>query len=63
MAWLSLDAGDNDPVRFWRHVTAALDGRAPRRGRPRGPIVPDAAATPFAGTVTALVNEFADDRR
>jgi LuxR family transcriptional regulator, maltose regulon positive regulatory protein len=24
VAWLSLDAGDNDPVRFWRHVTAAL---------------------------------------
>jgi LuxR family maltose regulon positive regulatory protein len=24
-AWLSLDAGDNDPVRFWRYVAAALD--------------------------------------
>lgn len=23
-AWLSLDAGDNDPVRFWSYVTAAL---------------------------------------
>ena len=26
--WLSLDAGDNDPVRFWRHAVAALE-RAP----------------------------------
>jgi LuxR family transcriptional regulator, maltose regulon positive regulatory protein len=26
VAWLSLDEGDNDPVRFWRHVTVALDG-------------------------------------
>src|SRR5215469_14330038 len=26
-AWLSLDAGDNDPARFWRYVAAAL-GRA-----------------------------------
>ena len=25
VTWLSLDAGDNDPVRFWRHVVAALD--------------------------------------
>src|SRR5215469_12577317 len=22
-AWLSLDAGDNDPARFWRHAAAA----------------------------------------
>src|SRR5208337_678595 len=25
-AWLSLDAGDNDPVRFWTYVAAALRG-------------------------------------
>ena len=30
VAWLSLDAGDNDPARFWRHVVAAL-GRCSRR--------------------------------
>ena len=59
VAWLSLDAGDNDPVRFWRHVTAALDGVRPGVADHVGPIVPDAAATPFAGAVTALVNEFA----
>ena len=29
VAWLSLDAGDNDPVRFWRHVVAALDRAQP----------------------------------
>jgi ATP/maltotriose-dependent transcriptional regulator MalT len=29
--WLSLDAGDNDPARFWRHAVAALD-----RARPVG---------------------------
>jgi ATP/maltotriose-dependent transcriptional regulator MalT len=22
VAWLSLDAGDNDPARFWRHAVA-----------------------------------------
>ena len=25
VAWLSVDAGDDDPVRFWRHTVAALD--------------------------------------
>jgi ATP/maltotriose-dependent transcriptional regulator MalT len=29
VAWLSLDAGDNDPARFWRHAVAALDRPAP----------------------------------
>src|ERR1700750_538837 len=37
VAWLSLDGGDNDPVRFWRHVLAALDMVRPgiaERGSP-----------------------------
>ena len=29
VAWLSLDAGDNDPARFWRHAVAALDRARP----------------------------------
>src|SRR6266542_4864424 len=29
VAWLSLDTGDNDPARFWRHVVAALDRARP----------------------------------
>jgi ATP/maltotriose-dependent transcriptional regulator MalT len=28
-AWLSLDAGDDDPARFWRHAVAALDRARP----------------------------------
>ena len=34
VAWLSLDAGDNDPARFWRHAVAALD--APLQPLPGG---------------------------
>ncbi len=29
VAWLSLDAADSDPARFWRYVAAALDGLRP----------------------------------
>ena len=56
-AWLSLDAGDNDPARFWRYVAAAL-----ARARPgidasvvallRGPQQPLLEAV-----ATAVINE------
>jgi ATP/maltotriose-dependent transcriptional regulator MalT len=59
VAWLSLDAGDNDPARFWRHAIAALDlarpGIAERVGQLLGPPPPRS----FEGLVTALINEFA----
>jgi len=29
VAWLSLDANDNDPLRFWSYVVAALQGVCP----------------------------------
>jgi LuxR family transcriptional regulator, maltose regulon positive regulatory protein len=59
VAWLSLDQGDNDPARFWRHVAAALDrvrpGVAERVGGLLGPPTPPS----FEGLVTALINELA----
>src|ERR1700691_5026524 len=30
VAWLGLDAGDNDPARFWRYVIGALGAAPPR---------------------------------
>jgi LuxR family transcriptional regulator, maltose regulon positive regulatory protein len=59
VAWLSLDPGDNDPVRFWRHVVAAV---GPARAGAAGRVLPLLGAPPpssFAGLVTALVNELA----
>ena len=38
VAWLSLDGGDNDPVRFWRHTVAALDRAVPGIGGRVGPL-------------------------
>jgi hypothetical protein len=34
VAWLSLDAHDNDPARFWGYVVAALDRVRPGIGEP-----------------------------
>ena len=31
-AWVTLDSRDNEPVRFWRHVIAALAGASPGVG-------------------------------
>ena len=30
LAWVNVDAADNDPVRFWSHVSAALESDADR---------------------------------
>jgi LuxR family transcriptional regulator, maltose regulon positive regulatory protein len=56
VAWLSLDTGDNDPVRFWRHVAAALDRvRAGVGERVAGLLRPPPRS--FEAVITALVNE------
>jgi len=57
VAWLSLDEGDNDPVRFWRHVTAALDGVLPGVGERAGALVGRGGSTSIRAAVTALVND------
>src|SRR5258707_12853563 len=56
VAWLSLDAGDNDPVRFWRHVVAALDRARPGIGERVAPLLGPLPSS-FEGLVTALINE------
>src|SRR5580692_2325394 len=51
VAWLSLDAADNDPVRFWRHVIAALDRARPGIGERVGPLLGPPAPLSFEGLV------------
>ena len=57
VAWLSLDAGDNDPARFWRHAVAALDGLCPGIGERVGPLLGPPPPPSFEPLVTALINE------
>ncbi len=59
-AWLSLDAGDNDPARFWRHAIAALDRVRPGIGERVAPLLGPPAPQAYDGLVTALINELAE---
>jgi ATP/maltotriose-dependent transcriptional regulator MalT len=59
VAWLSLDGGDNDPVRFWRHVGAALSGTHPAAAGRVGALLRDVQPASFEAVVTTLVNELA----
>jgi LuxR family transcriptional regulator, maltose regulon positive regulatory protein len=59
VAWLSLDAGDNDPVRFWRHVVAAMDLARPGVAGRVLPLFGPPPPSLFDGPVTALINQLA----
>jgi ATP/maltotriose-dependent transcriptional regulator MalT len=58
VAWLSLDPGDNDPARFWRHLFAALDPARPGIGARVAGLLSLAEPPPSEAMVTVLVNEF-----
>ena len=61
VAWLSLDAGDNDPARFWHHAVAALDRARPGTGERVAPLLGPPAPSSFQGLVTALINDLAGE--
>src|SRR6266536_842330 len=63
VAWLSLDVGDNDPARFWRHVVAALGRARPGIGELAGPVLGPPETSSPDGLVMALINELAADPR
>jgi LuxR family maltose regulon positive regulatory protein len=57
VAWLSLDPEDNDPVRFWRYVIAALDRVSEGLGERLLPLLAPPRVLSGQGVVTALVNQ------
>jgi LuxR family transcriptional regulator, maltose regulon positive regulatory protein len=59
VAWLSLDGGDCDPVRFWRYVAAALDRARPGIRRRVDALFRGGQPTPDA-VVTGLVNDLVE---
>lgn len=65
IGWISLDAGDNDPVRFWRHVSAAFDQALndpqPSVAEIVDPLVGGSAADAFEIVATAVINKLAEE--
>lgn len=57
VAWLSLDGGDNDPVRFLTYTVAALQGVDPDIGAETLSFVHGAQVLPMELALTALVND------
>ncbi len=57
-AWFSLDTGDNDPVRFWRYVIAALQTHAAAVGATAVAMLA-APQTPLESLAAVLLNDLA----
>ncbi|MCC7450747.1 MAG: helix-turn-helix transcriptional regulator, partial [Anaerolineae bacterium] len=56
-AWLSLDEGDNDPVRFWDYCIAALRGCYPQIGEQALTLLHEPTPLPIASILVTLINE------
>lgn len=61
LAWLSLDSGDADPVRFLAHLIAACRTLAPSAGESVLPLFQLPQPPPPQLVLAALVNDLADD--
>lgn len=59
VAWLSLDVGDSDPVRFWHYVIAACQKLEPNLGANALAQLHGAQSPPFEVMLTTLLNELA----
>ena len=60
VGWLSLDPDDNDPMRFWRYVVAALDRVVGGLCEHLVPLLSPGSGTSTHGVVTALINRLQD---
>ena len=56
-AWVSVDPGDNDPVRFWAHVIASVAGVSPGFGAAALPVLTAPGAGSTDAVLPMLVNE------
>jgi hypothetical protein len=60
IAWLSLDSGDNDPARFWRHFVTAIDQLQPGFGDTALALLGSPQAPSIEVILTTLLNGLAD---
>lgn len=59
VAWLSLDDSDNDPIRFWRYVIAALQTLDVNRGSSALAMLTAPQMPPLESVVIVLINDLA----
>lgn len=57
VAWVALDAGDNDPVRFWRYILTACQTFETELGRSALSLLHSAPQPPFEALLTGFINE------
>jgi LuxR family maltose regulon positive regulatory protein len=57
VAWVSLDTGDNDPVRFLSYVIAALQSISPEIGEGAQMLLYSPQAPPLESVLAVLINE------
>jgi LuxR family maltose regulon positive regulatory protein len=60
VAWLSLDGGDNDPLRFWTYFIAALQTVQPALGRSALAALQSSQSPSVDALLTGLINEIAE---
>jgi LuxR family transcriptional regulator, maltose regulon positive regulatory protein len=60
LAWVSVDEADDDPVRFWLHVAAALQRACPGLGEGLADGLQRPTPLPLRAGLEELVNELAD---
>lgn len=59
VAWVSLDTGDNDPVRFWNYVITACQPFDPAIGRSSLDLLRTSQQPSFEIVLTTFINELA----
>jgi len=59
VAWVSLDENDNDPVRFWTYIIAALETVQPDLGAAALPLLHSLQPSPLDVVLTPLLNDLA----
>jgi LuxR family maltose regulon positive regulatory protein len=60
IAWVSLDAGDNDPIRFWRYFMTACRAFGAALGRSARGALRISSELSIESLLTAFINEFAE---
>ncbi|MFC1998372.1 LuxR C-terminal-related transcriptional regulator [Chloroflexota bacterium] len=61
VCWISLDAGDNDPARFWAYVVAALQTIRPKAGKAAEKLIKSRQQLPTEAILTSLINDISTD--